>query len=144
MPFRMRPEANAFLTVCGFALPEEAAAVSRRSAEAGVVPAGKRKIQGILAEVRDLSSLKATTGTKHLSASCSERWLAFSSETDGSRAAAVSVHPAASTRRPEITGARQTAFLWCGLAHSLFMGEALAPSLNGEARIGHTAPRQRL
>ena len=68
------PDASTSLICSGFAPPRAEASRNIRSAAIGVVSAGIRKIHGTLADVRDLSLLKAITGTKHFSANCSERW----------------------------------------------------------------------
>ena len=75
-PSNVVPDASASLIFSGLAPARAAASRKSPTAEAGVLAAGNRKIQGTSAEVKALSLLKATTGTKHFSASCSERWLA--------------------------------------------------------------------
>ncbi len=67
------PEARTSRSLSG--LGPLARSADRRSsrAEAGVVEAGRRKIQGTLLAVSDRSSASARTGTKALSASCSRK-----------------------------------------------------------------------
>src|SRR5208283_5464310 len=71
------PDASRSRTFSGFVPARAAACLSSSSAFAGSVSAGRRKIQGTLVEVSDLSSLRATTGTKLFKANCSDKWLAL-------------------------------------------------------------------
>ena len=75
-PEMLSPDARRSRNLSGFAPTRSSACVTNPSAAAALVPAGSRKIQGTLIAVSTLSSLNATTGTKHFNANCSERWLA--------------------------------------------------------------------
>src|SRR5271169_2752844 len=70
------PEASTSRNRSALAPLRVAADSSTTNAAAGEVSAGNRKIHGTFVDVKALSPLSASTGTKLFSASCSARWLA--------------------------------------------------------------------
>src|ERR1017187_9005628 len=69
------PEARDSRMLARFGPTCSIAAERQRTARCRGVPSGRRKIQGMLVEVRARSEEMPTTGTKDFTAICSARWL---------------------------------------------------------------------